>query len=116
MKKIQQTPKGKNTIDILKRVAKRVEETTIDISDMKSDLKMVNLRLGKVEHNTELMKVDMEKMKVDMGELGNKIDGVENRLNRRIEHVADLITIELGGKLQNHEKRIKRLEHIQQSA
>jgi len=51
-----------------------------------------------------------------MGELGNKIDGVENRLNRRIEHVADLITIELGGKLQNHEKRIKRLEHIQQSA
>jgi len=116
MKKIQQTPKGENTIDILKRVAKRVEETTIDISDMKSDLKMVNLRLGKVEHNTELMKVDMEKMKVDMGELGNKIDGVENRLNRRIEHVADLITIELGGKLQNHEKRIKRLEHIQQSA
>lgn len=115
-KTTKQKPQEEQSIDILKRVAKRVEEATIDISDMKSDLKMVNLRLGVVEHNTEIMKVDIENMKVDMGELGNKIDGVENRLDKRIEHVADLIIIELGGKLQNHEKRIKKLEYIQQAA
>ena len=116
MRKTQQKPKDEQTVDILKRVAKRVEEATIDISSIKTDIKFVKLRLSGVEHNTELMKVDIENMKVDTGELGNKIDGVENRLNKRIEHVADLITIELGGKLQNHEKRIRRLEHFQQTA
>lgn len=116
MKKAQQKPKDDQTIDILKRVAKRVEEATIDISSIKTDIKFVKLRLSGVEHNTEIMKVDIENMKVDMGELGNKIDGVENRLNRRIEHVADLITIELDGKLQNHEKRIKKLEQVQQTS
>lgn len=117
MKKIvKQKSQDEQSIDILKRVAKRVEEATVDISSIKTDLKFVNLRLTGVEHNTEIMKVDMEKLKVDIGELGNKTDGVENRLDKRIEHVADLITIELGGKLQNHEKRIKKLEHIQQTA
>lgn len=115
-KTIKQKPQDEQSIDILKRVAKRVEEATVDISDIKSDLKMVNLRLSGVEHNTQLMKVDIENMKGDMGELGNKIDGVENRLNRRIEHVADLITVEFGGKLQSHEKRIKKLEYAQQAA
>ena len=63
MKKItKQKPQEEQSIDILKRVAKRVEEATIDISDMKSDLKMVNIRLNIVEHNTKVMKIDMEKM------------------------------------------------------
>ena len=110
MKKIlKQKPQKENSIDILKKVAKRVEEATVDISSMKHDLKFMNARLGIVEHNTEVMKVDMEKMRNEMVE-------VEMRLGKRISNVADLITTELGGKLQNHEKRIKKLEHIQQSA
>jgi len=116
----KQTPKDEQSIDILKRVAKRVEEATVDISSIKTDIKFVKLRLSGVEHNTEIMKVDIEKLKFDMEnmkeDLGDKIEGSETRLNKRIEHVADLITIELGGKLQNHERRIKKLEHIQQTA
>lgn len=74
MKKIQQKPKDEQTISILKRVAKRVEEATIDISDMKSDLKMVNLRLSGVEHNTEIMKVDIEKMRTVLDEVKRSTD------------------------------------------
>ncbi len=72
-KTIKQKPQDEQSIDILKRVAKRVEEATVDISDMKSDLKMVNLRLGGVEHNTEMMKVDMEKMRGDIEEVQGDI-------------------------------------------
>jgi len=119
-KTIKQKPQEEQSIDILKRVAKRVEDATVDINDIRYDLKSVKLRLGNVEHNTEIMKVDIEKLKFDMedmkNDLGDKIEGSENRLNKRIQHVADLITIELGGKLQNHEKRIKKLEYIQQIA
>lgn len=116
MGKVQKKPKDNQTLDILKRLARRIEDATVDIHDIRFDLKSVKLRLSNVEHNTELIKVDMEKLKVDVEELGNKIDGVENRLNRRIEHVADLITVEFGGKLQDHEKRIKKLEHVQQAS
>ena len=116
---IKQKPQDEQSIDILKRVAKRVEEATVDINDMRYDLKSVKLRLGNVEHNTEIMKVDIEKLKFDMENmkehLGDKIEGSETRLNKRIEHVADLITIKLGGKLQNHEKRIRKLEIAQQA-
>ncbi len=127
-KTTKQKPQDEQSIDILKRVAKRVEEATVDISSIKTDLKFVKFRLSGVEHNTDLMQVDIEKMKNDMGDMKNdigglkadggglpsKIEGAEERLNKRIEHVADLITIELGGKLQNHGKRIQKLEHAQQ--
>src|SRR3989344_4163884 len=96
-KTIKQKPQDEQPTDILKRIAKRVEETTIDISNMKSDLKMVSLRLSGVEHNTEIMKVDVEKIKFDIS------NAEEN-----------LITIEFGGKLRNHEKRIRKIERIQQ--
>ncbi len=102
---MKQKIKEEQSIDILKRVAKRVEEATIDISDMKSDLKMVSIRLSRVEHNTEIMKVDIETMKVDLGETRNELGEVEERLGKRITHVADLITISLG----------KKLQHIQQA-
>ncbi|OGH19891.1 MAG: hypothetical protein A3D74_04815 [Candidatus Levybacteria bacterium RIFCSPHIGHO2_02_FULL_37_13] len=74
MRKTQQKPKDEQTIDILKRVAKRVEEAAIDISDMKSDLKMVSIRLSNVEHNTKMMKVDMEKMRTVLDEVKRSSD------------------------------------------
>ncbi len=118
MKKLIKQKPQEQSVDILKRVAKRIEEATVDIHDIRFDLKSVKLRLSNVEHNTELMKVDMEKLKVHMEnmkeELGDKIESVEDTINKRITHVSDLITIELGGKLQNHEKRIQKLEQVQQ--
>ena len=121
MKKIvKQKPQEEQSVDILKRVAKRVEEVTVDISSMKSDLKFMNLRLGNVEHNTGIMKVDIEKLKSDLANtennIGSELLGFETRLNKRISNVADLITIQLGNKIQNHEKRIKKIEQIQQVA
>lgn len=120
-KNIKKTPQDEQVIEMLKKLTSRVEDATIDISSIKSDLKFVNLRLSGVEHNTDLMKVDMESIKNDMeglkadaGGLRSKIEGAEERLHKRIEHVADLITIEFGGKIQNHEKRIQKLEHVQQ--
>ena len=117
-KTIKQKPQDEQPTDILKRIAKRGEETTIDISNMKSDLKMVSLRLSGVEHNTEIMKVDVEKIKFDISNaeenLVSKLVGLESRLNKRITYVTDLITIEFGGKLRNHEKRIRKIERIQQ--
>src|SRR3989344_5534677 len=115
-KTIKQKPQDEQPTDILKRIAKRVEETTIDISNMKSDLKMVSLRLSGVEHNTEIMKVDVEKIKFDISNaeenLVSKLVGLESRLNKRITYVTDLITIEFGGKLRNHDKRIRIYRNI----
>lgn len=113
MKKIvKPKPQKEKSIDVLKKVAKRVEDAAIDINEMKRSLRFVNLGLGQVEHNTELMKVDMEKMR---GEMGEKLIGLETRLNKRITKVADLITINLGDKLQNYERRIRKLERTQQT-
>lgn len=41
---------------------------------------------------------------------------LENRLNKRITNVADLITISLTQKFESAERRIQKLEHIQQPA
>ena len=108
-KAIKQKPQEEQSIDILKRVAKRVEDATVDIGEMKRSLRFANLKLGDVERNTGIIKVDIEKIREELGE-------TENRLNKRITKVADLITLNLGDKLQNHQKRIKKLEQIQQSA
>ena len=140
--KSQPEQQGEQSIDILKRVAKRVEEATVDISSIKTDIKFVKFRLTGVEHNTEIMKVDIEKLKDEMGEVKTdmaglktdvtglktdvsemKIDirktkegleGLEDRLGKRISHVADLITISLSKKLQKVGKRVTKVEKNQQ--
>ena len=71
-KATKQKPQDEQSIDILKRLSKRMEEATIDIHSMKRDLKFVNLSLGQVERNTEVMKVDIERLKNEVGEM--KID------------------------------------------
>lgn len=69
MKKLLPKPKNEQSADILERIARRIEEATVDISDIKRDIKFTDIRLGNVEHNTKLMKVDMEKIKDEMGEM-----------------------------------------------
>lgn len=113
---MKQKIKEEQSIDILKRVAKRVEEATIDIGNMKSDLKMVSLRLSGVKHNTEIMKIDMESLRGEMGSLKGEMKGMEVRLDKRISHVADLITISMDQKFRTIQKRVQKIEHVQQSA
>ena len=91
MRKIQRKPKEEQTIDILKRVAKRVEEATVDISSIKTDLKFVNLRLGGVELNTDLMKVDIENMKNDMGDMKSEISAMNKDIKEIKQDTESLI-------------------------
>ena len=56
-------------IDTLKRISSRVEEAAIDIHEMKRDLKYVDLKLRAVERNTEVTKIDVEKIKLDITDL-----------------------------------------------
>lgn len=55
-------------------------------------------------------------IQVAKNELQDVLKELEERLSKRLTHVADLITIQLGGKIQNHEKRIKKLERAIQTA
>lgn len=92
MKKIiKQQPQDEQSLDILKRVAKRVEEATVDIHEMKRDLKFVNLRLGQVERNTELMKVDMEKMRAEIGEIKTDMTRVKKDIKEIKRNTEGLI-------------------------
>ena len=62
-KTIKQKPQEEQSIDILKRVAKRVEEATVDIHELKTDLKWLKIKIYSIEDNTNIMKVDVERMK-----------------------------------------------------
>ena len=109
----KQQPQNEQSIDILKRVAKRVEEVAVDVNSIKYDVKAMKLDMRFMQSDFAIMKVDMEKLRE---ELDDKLLGVEDRLGKRISHVADLIAIELGGKLRTHEKRIRKIEQLQQTA
>lgn len=107
---VNQKTQDKQILKILKKLASRMEDATIDISSIKSDLKFVNLRLNGVKHNTEIVKVDMESIKVGMGNLKGEMKEMEVRLGKRITSVADLITVSLDQKFGKMEKRVKKLE------
>lgn len=108
-KSIKQKPQDEQSLDILKRVAKRVEEATVDIHSIKYDIKAMKLDIGFMQSDFAIMKVDVEKTR-------EELEGAEDRLGKRIAHVADLITISLGKKLQKVGKRITKVEKIQQTA
>ncbi len=86
-----QKPQEEKSIDILKRIAKRVEESTIDIHSIKSDLKRVFIRLTKVEHNTEITKVDVENLKLDMKEVKKDIKEVNREINDLIQTNTEVL-------------------------
>lgn len=117
MKKIQtKTKNNENISDVIKRLVKRIEDATVDIHEMKSDFKFVRLRLGNVEHNTEITKVDMEKLKEKMGDLSNdmfnRLDDISAQLENFQEDkiIGAHQTRELQGEVDSHAKRITHLE------
>lgn len=90
MKIAKNNAQEENVMQILKKIAKRVEENTVDVHSMKTDLKLVKLQLGGVEHNTEIMKVDIEKMKEDVGELKVEIKEIKIDVKKIWREVTDL--------------------------
>ena len=79
-------PKAKeNTTGTLSLIAKRVEEIAIDLHDMKRDLTFVKFGLDAVEHNTSIMKVDIERIKTEMETTKQDIKGVKRNTDDIIE-------------------------------
>lgn len=108
-KTIKQKPQEEKSIDILKKAAKRLEDATVDIHSIKYDIKAMKLDMGFMQSDFAIMKVDVEKTR-------EELRGVEDRLGKRISHVADLITISTDQKFDKIKKRIQKLEQIQQPA
>lgn len=108
-KSIKQKPQDEQILDVLKRLTKRVEESTVDIHSIKYDIKAMKLDMGFMQSDFAIMKVDVEKTREELG-------GVEDRLGKRISHVADLITISMNQKFRTVQRRIKKIEQIQQPA
>ena len=93
------------------------------ISDQKNDDSFKDLRF-RLMAETSSTRQELEKTlraeilvaNTDLkSEIKNELQKLETRLNKRLTHVADLITIQLGDKIQNHEKRILKLENTNQN-
>lgn len=69
MKKIKTNVENKELLHLLKQLTKRLEEATVDIHEMKRDLKVVSLKLYSVESNTKIIKVDIERMRENIADL-----------------------------------------------
>lgn len=69
MKRRKQSSKEEKMVDVLKKLAKRVEVATINIYEITRDLKFLKLGLQNVEHNTGVMKVDIEKIAGNIDDL-----------------------------------------------
>lgn len=103
MKKAKTTPQNDNLVNILKLLTKRVEEGTADIHGIRGDIAGIHLGI-------DVLKMDVKVIKSDLEKLRDELNETEGRLNKRITLVGDLITVELGKKIQAHAKRITRLE------
>ena len=113
MKKGTLKAQEETATNILKQLAKRMEDATVDIHSIKGNVAGMYLVLDTVKMDVKLIKSDVEKLRDENHEIKEELKETESRLDKRIEHVADLITVELGGKLYNHEKRIAKLEQVQ---
>jgi predicted nucleic acid-binding Zn-ribbon protein len=49
-------------------------------------------RVARLETNVEHIQKDVSEMKIDIRRLGDKIDGVDQKLSVRIDSVKDLVT------------------------
>ena len=123
---MKQKPKDEQVIDILKRLAKRIEVATVDIHEIKTDLKMVKLRLQSLEHDTGIMKVDMEYMKgdiqglkkdvgiikVEIGIMKKDIKDLKRNTEDLMENDAEILTkMVTQDELKSLSKRVSALEH-----
>lgn len=104
MKKAKTNPQNENLVNVLKQLTKRIEEVTADIHDIRGD--MAGIHLG-----VDVLKIDGKVIKSDLEKLRDELKETEYRLNKRITHVGDLITIQLGKKIKNIRKRVVNHEH-----
>lgn len=116
MKKPSEKSEDKSLVSVLKQLTKRTEEATVDIHDMKRDLKFIKLRLGSVEHNTELTKVDTSKLEENItkfrDDIFNRLDDISAQLEglREDRIIGAHQTRELREEVDDHTKRITHLE------
>ncbi|MBI4084587.1 MAG: hypothetical protein HY431_01645 [Candidatus Levybacteria bacterium] len=98
MNKAQSNEKDKKLTDVLNRLTRRIEEATVDIHEMKRDLKFVNLRLHTVEKNTEITKIDVEKIR----------QNVDDLIETSSEILSKMVTQK---EFDNLSRRVSSLEH-----
>ena len=111
MKKPQQNSKKEELTNILKLLTKRIEEATVDIHNIKGNVAGLSLTLDIVKMDTKIIKSDVEKLRSETEEIKDDLKETESRLNKRITHVGDLITMNFYKKIVGLDKRVTRLEH-----
>lgn len=89
MPKINQS--DNEVLNILKKISKRVEDATIDIHEIKRDLKLTRLRLSSVERNTELVKIDVEKIKEDLEVVKQDVGELKKENKSHIEMTTEIL-------------------------
>lgn len=111
-----------NQINNLQKNQKELDHNQ-KISDQKNEDSFREVRL-KIFTESASTRRDLEKTfraEIQVGnnelqkELSSKLDKVYKSLFERITFVADLVTVQLGDKIQTHEKRIKKLEQAASS-
>lgn len=108
---MKQKTKEEQSIDILKRLAKRIEQATVDTHDIKFDLKAVKLRLGKVEDNTDIMKVDIENTRGDIEKIKKDIKDIKRNTDDLMETTAEILkNAATRGEIDGLSQRVTALE------
>lgn len=112
MKKTNDASKDIHLVSVLKTLTKRIEEATVDIHEMKSDLKIVNLRLDSIESDLGIVKSEMvsitsdiKTIKVDMKNMRGDIDDL---INLNEEMLSKMVTQE---ELDKISRRVTVLEN-----
>lgn len=88
MKRVRKNSENEKLTDILKRLTKRMEEATVDVHEMKSDLKFVKLGLDAVDANTNIMKVDIEKMRDVLEKVKKDTDSLIDTTSEMLANMA----------------------------
>ena len=84
-------PQEEKVIDILKRLAKRMEEATVDIHSIKFGVKRMKLDMSNIESDSAIMKVDIEKMRDEMGEIKGDVTTIKKDVKEIKRDVEGLI-------------------------
>lgn len=119
---MKQKPNDLQLTSVFKQLAKRVEEATVDIHSIKFDVKTMKLDMKSIKSDSAIMKVDIEKMrgesKIYKDEILEKLDEVIGELGViRDENIIGAgQTSQLREEVDNHEKRLKDLEKVPQTA
>ncbi len=123
-KKLEKLLEGK--FDLIENQLKAVDrnQRVVDQKNLDAFRELrLELTLKATETRQEFERTLRAELQVTNTELGSRIEErfselngllkiIEERINERITNVGDLITVELGKKIQTHAKRITHLERI----